>query len=355
MSLHVKVDWQRGDFQLRCAHALPTEGVIALFGRSGCGKTSLLRIIAGLDKVPGAELIFREQIWQRATHFVPPEKRRIGLVFQEHSLLPHLSVQGNLLYGWQRTPAQERRLQPDTVIHMLEIDDLLGRTVNQLSGGQRQRVALGRALLSSPQLLLLDEPMAALDSQSKREILPFLSKLSRDTQVPMLLVTHAPDEVQRLADTVVFMQDGGIREICSMQQAMTRTDSPLFADEGPASVLEGTLGVADEDGLCAFGPAGAQLLVQVAERSAKSRVRIRVQARDVSVALDNPSRISIQNHLEVRISHMHPLENGRVLLSTQLADGQILLVEITQRALQQLGLQAGQTVWALIKSVAIVQ
>jgi molybdate transport system ATP-binding protein len=120
-------------------------------------------------------------------------------------------------------------------------------------------------------------------------------------------------------------------------------------------VLEGTLGVADEDGLCAFGPAGAQLLVQVAERSAKSRVRIRVQARDVSVALDNPSRISIQNHLEVRISHMHPLENGRVLLSTQLADGQILLVEITQRALQQLGLQAGQTVWALIKSVAIVQ
>lgn len=355
MSLQVHANWRRGDFLLQCRHGLPTDGVTALFGRSGCGKTSLLRIIAGLEKVQGAELRFRDQTWQQDKHFVPPEKRRIGLVFQEHSLLPHLSVKGNLLYGWQRTPAAQRRLQPDAVISMLEIEDLLSRSVDQLSGGQRQRVALGRALLSSPQLLLLDEPMAALDSQAKREILPFLSRLARDTDVPMLLVTHAPDEVQRLADTVAFMRNGSIDEICSLQQAMAKPDSPLFADEGPASVLEGELGEVDEHGFCAFGAAGSQLLVQAPEVVNADRSRIRVLARDVSVALDNPSRISIQNHLEVRIRQMHQLENGHVLLSTELRDGQVLLVEITQRAMQQLSLQSGQTVWALIKSVAILQ
>jgi molybdate transport system ATP-binding protein len=355
VSLQVHVRWQRGDFLLHCAHTLPADGVTALFGRSGCGKTSLLRIIAGLDKVAAAQLRFSDKIWQQGKHFVPPEKRRIGLVFQEHSLLPHLSVKGNLLYGWQRTPVAQRRLQPGAVISMLEIDELLCRSVDQLSGGQRQRVALGRALLSSPQLLLLDEPMAALDSQAKREILPFLSRLARDTDVPMLLVTHAPDEVQRLADTVAFMRDGSISEICSLQQAMAKPDSPLFADEGPASVLEGALGEADEHGFCAFGAVGSQLFVQASEATDVDRTRIRVLARDVSVALDNPSRISIQNHLEVRIRHMHQLENGHMLLSTELRDGQVLLVEITQRAMQQLSLQTDQTVWALIKSVAIVQ
>jgi len=354
MSLQVHTNWQRGDFLLQCKHVLPTEGVTALFGRSGCGKTSLLRIIAGLEKVPGAALTFRDQLWQQGKHFVPPEKRRIGLVFQEHSLLPHLSVRGNLLYGWQRTPAAQRRLQPDAVISMLEIEGLLSRSVDQLSGGQRQRVALGRALLSSPQLLLLDEPMAALDSQAKREILPFLARLARDTDVPMLLVTHAPDEVQRLADSVVFMSHGSIDEICSLQQAMAKPDSPLFADEGPASVLEGELAETDEHGLCVFGAAGSQLFVQAPNTRATGKTRIRVLARDVSVALDNPSRISIQNHLEVSILSVHELAQGRILLSTALTDGQTLLIEITQRALQQLEIKIGQTVWALIKSVAIV-
>ncbi len=354
MSLQVQANWQRGSFLLQCDHVLPTDGVTALFGRSGCGKTSLLRIIAGLEKVPGAVLTFRDQLWQQDKLFVPPEKRRIGLVFQEHSLLPHLSVKGNLLYGWQRTPAAQRRLQPDAVINMLEIEALLARSVDQLSGGQRQRVALGRALLSSPQLLLLDEPMAALDSQAKRDILPFLSRLARDTDVPMLLVTHAPDEVQRLADTVVFMSNGRIDETCSLQQAMAKPESPLFADEGPASVLQGEMTGTDEHGLCTFGSAGSQLFVQAPKVRERDRIRIRILARDVSVALDNPSRISIQNHLEVSVVSVHELAQGRVLLGTALADGQPLMIEITRRAMAQLDIKIGQTVWALIKSVAIV-
>jgi len=355
MSLRIQVNWQRGDFGLHCNHILPTEGVTALFGRSGCGKTSLLRVIAGLEQIKGAEVSFRDQAWQQDAQFLPAEKRRIGLVFQEPSLLPHLSVKGNLLYGWQRTPAGQRRLHLDEVVQMLDINDLLVRSVDQLSGGQRQRVALGRALLTSPRLMLLDEPLAALDTEAKREIMPFLSRLSREAGVPMVLITHAPDEVQRLADTVVFMSAGGIDDISPLQQAVTRPDSPLFTDEGPFSVLTGVLGEPDEHGLSTLGTDESKLYVQPGETTGTGKTRIRVLARDVSVALDDPSRISIQNHLQVRIMDVHEPDAQRILLTTQLQDGQTLLIEITRRAFGQLGLQPDQNVWALIKSVAILQ
>lgn len=358
MSLHIDVNWQRGEFRLHCNRTLPTEGVTALFGRSGCGKTSLLRVIAGLERVNGARVSFKDQVWQQDAHFLPAERRRIGLVFQEPSLLPHLSVKGNLLYGWQRTPEAQRRLQLDEVVQMLAIQDLLARSVDQLSGGQRQRVALGRALLASPQLLLLDEPLAALDTEAKREIMPFLSRLSRDAGVPMVLITHAPDEVQRLADTVVFMRSGTIDDVCPLQQAVTRAESPLFTDEGPFSVLSGVLGEPDEHGLCIFGAGESKLYVQAeglptdtARQGAATRIRI--LARDVSVALDDPVRISIQNHLPVTIISVQESAGQGMLLNTQLADGQTLLIEITQRAFGQLGLEPGQRVWALIKSVAL--
>lgn len=358
--LQIKARLRRGDFTLDVDTQWPLTGVTALFGRSGCGKTSLLRIIAGLEKVNASRVSFAGISWQTAELFVPIEKRRVGLVFQEASLLPHLSVTGNLLYGYKRTPEVLRRLQPDTVIRMLGLDNLTDRRVDQLSGGQAQRVALGRALLSSPQLLLLDEPLAALDTQTKREIMPFLSRLSSESKVPIVLITHSPEEVQRLADRVVFIRDGVIDDICDLQQAMAKPDSPLFADEGPASVLLGMLSEPDAQGVCRFGVEQAQLYVQTSPASAGSHApqtttRLRVLARDVSVALDDPSRISIRNHLRVVIQQIHELPDNRLLLSTTLADGQGLLIEITRWSAQQLDLQTGQQVWALIKSVALVQ
>jgi molybdate transport system ATP-binding protein len=241
------------------------------------------------------------------------------------------------------------------VVDMLGLETLLQRDVAQLSGGQRQRVALGRALLSSPQLLLLDEPLAALDTQTKREIMPFLSKLAQQSGVPVVLISHAPDEVQRLADRVVFMHNGAITAIEDLQQALARPDSPLFDDEGPASVLEGELSQPDEHGMRLFGQQHSRLRVQTSAVEEQGRIRLRVLARDVSVALDDPARISIQNHLKVVIRQLHELPGHRLLLSTSLRDGQTLLIEITPWSAQQLDLQPGQEVYALIKSVALIR
>jgi molybdate transport system ATP-binding protein len=354
-NLHIQAQLQLGDFKLQVDTSWPLQGVTALFGRSGCGKTTMLRIISGLEKIKGAQVQFADQCWQSDTAWVPTEQRRIGLVFQEPSLLPHLSVTGNLLYGYKRTPPALRRLQIDAVVTMLGLETLLERGVAQLSGGQRQRVALGRALLSSPQLLLLDEPLAALDTQTKREIMPFLSKLAQESGVPMVLITHAPDEVQRLADRVLFMHEGVITAVDGLQQAMARPDSPLFDDEGPSSVLEGELSLPDEHGMRLFGPEHSRLRVQAGATDEQAHIRLRVLARDVSVALDDPARISIQNHLKVVINHLHELPGNRLLLSTSLRDGQTLLIEITPWSAQQLGLQSGQEVYALIKSVALIR
>ena len=357
--LKIKVSWPRGNFLLDCDVKIPLQGVTALFGRSGCGKSSLLRVIAGLQRVPAAEVHFGNQIWQQSGQFVKPEQRRIGLVFQEHSLLPHLNVEGNLLYGWKRTAPELRRLQSAEVATMLGITDLLGRRIDQLSGGQAQRVALGRALLCSPQLLLLDEPLAALDTQTRREIMPFLSRLAREAGVPVVMITHSPDEVLRLADRVVFMHNGRIEKICSLQQAMARPDSPLFMEEGPSSVLSGAISTADETGVSRFvSTAGSVMLhihdAQKPELESGVTRRLRILARDVSVALDDPSRISIRNHLPVVIEQVTDLAGNRVLLTTRLSDDQVLLIEVTRWSATQLGLRTGLSVWALIKSVALL-
>ncbi|WP_018231516.1 molybdenum ABC transporter ATP-binding protein [Thioalkalivibrio thiocyanodenitrificans] len=355
MSLSVRAHLKWDGFDLDVDMDLPLEGVTSLFGRSGCGKTTLLRIIAGLERVRGADVRFGGRVWQGDRQFVPLHRRRIGLVFQEHSLLPHLTALDNLLYGYRRTPKQHRRLQLEEVAEMLDISALLERPVDRLSGGQQQRVSLGRALLTSPQLLLLDEPLSALDTQTKREIMPFLSRLSGEAGVPIIMVTHAPDEVERLADRVVFMRDGRIERSECLKQALARPDSPLFADEGAVSVLEGILGETGERGLRPFAAGTTQLWVAAADDMRAGRsCRLRILARDVSLALDDPRRISIQNHLPVTIERIDPFRDHRCLVSTRTADGQLLLAEITMRASAQLGLAPGVPVYALVKSVALV-
>lgn len=354
MTLRVRAQWRRDAFELDVDLVLPLDGVTALFGRSGCGKTSLLRVIAGLERVRGAEVVLGERVWQQGRHFVPLHRRRIGLVFQEHSLLPHLSVRDNLLYGYRRTPEAERRLHLDEVTAMLGIGELLDRSIDRLSGGQRQRVSLGRALLTSPQLLLLDEPLSALDTQTKREIMPFLSRLASEAGVPVILISHAPDEVERLADRVVFLRDGRVERVDTLREALARPDSPLFDEEGPVSVLVGTLGPANEHGLKPFGPAAARLWLATSRAPADGSVRVRVLARDVALALDPPGRVSVLNQLAATIERVEPGRDGRVTVVCRLADGQILLAEVTQWSAGTLALRAGAPVFALIKSVALM-
>lgn len=355
-TLAIRARMQRQGFVLDVDMALPLTGVTALFGRSGCGKTTLLRIIAGLDRVAGAEVRFGETLWQAGRHFVPLHRRRIGLVFQEHSLLPHLSVRGNLLYGYKRTPARERRLHLAEVVEMLGIGDLLERGIDRLSGGQRQRVSLGRALLTSPGLLLLDEPLSALDTQTKREIMPFLARLADESGVPVVMVTHAPAEVERLAQRVVFMRDGSIERTESLREALARPDSPLFDDEGAVSVLEGVIGERNEHGLRPFGSDAARLWLSAGDDTPAGLKpqRLRIVARDVALALDDPSRISIRNHLQVRIERIDHCGAGRSLVACRLADGQLLLAEVTPWSVTQHELCPGQLVFALIKSVALM-
>ncbi|MBZ2190414.1 molybdenum ABC transporter ATP-binding protein [Alcanivorax sp. JB21] len=357
--LHIRARLRRADdFELNVDSALPLDGVTALFGRSGCGKTTLLRVIAGLERAQDATVRFAGTSWQQGRRqFVPLHKRRIGLVFQEHSLLPHLSANDNLLYGYRRTPEALRRLHPAEVTAMLGIDDLLERRIDQLSGGQRQRLSLGRALLISPQLLLLDEPLAALDTQTKREIMPFLSRMAAQSGVPIIMVSHAPEEVERLADRVAFMHAGQIERVESLHAALARPDSPLFDDAGAASVLEGRLGEVEADGMRRFGSAGAALWVSgdtAGDAVQPRNTRLRILARDVSLSLDAPHRISIQNHLPVTIERIDPPRHHRTVVACRTADQQLLLAEVTPRAVSQLGLAPGQHVYALIKSVALL-
>ena len=353
MNLAIQTRLSLGAFLLDVDVQLPIQGVTALFGRSGCGKTTLLRVIAGLERARDTHIRFGEEVWQQAGTFVPLPRRRIGLVFQEHSLLPHKTVRGNLEYGYLRTPPALRRLHLPAVVGMLDLAALLKRRVTQLSGGQRQRVALGRALLSSPRLLLLDEPLAALDTQTKREIMPFLVRLSRETGVPMILVTHVPDEVERLADRVAFMRDGRIERVETLQAALARPDSPLFDEEGPVTVLQGRLTEPNEDGLCRFASDGLSLWIPAQPGQASETQRIRILARDVSLALDDPHRISVLNHLPVEIVAIHPGTRGDSLVACRLENGQHLLAQVSSWSARRLGLKPEDKVFALIKTFSL--
>ncbi|WP_328185422.1 molybdenum ABC transporter ATP-binding protein [Marinobacter sp. OP 3.4] len=360
MTLSISVRLHKGDFALVVDGSLPTEGITALYGRSGCGKTTLLRVIAGLERLRRGQVRFQDQQWQSGRKGVPLSNRRLGLVFQESSLLPHLSVGANLLYGYRRTPKDQRRLHPETIRALLDLDGLLEQPVHTLSGGQRQRVALGRALLTSPQLMLLDEPLSALDADAKREILPFLADLPATTGVPILLVTHSAQEVEQLADHVAFMVNGRLERIETLRETLARPDSPLFSDEGPASVLRGRL-TSLPDGEWQFVTEGGEgrpsIAFQVSGYSSHqtSLHRLRILASDVSLATEEPAGISIRNQMPVRIERMDKTDEHRCTITCRLADGQVLLSRITQTSANELALETGQTVYALVKSAVLME
>ena len=353
-NLHLK----KGNFELHSgAFAFPAQGVSVLFGRSGSGKSTLLRAMAGLDKDTRGTLTFKGETWQDQAWRLPSTQRNIGFVFQDAALFPHLSVRGNLAYAAQRAPAATAQSAIESIASVarrMAVAALLDQAVTTLSGGERQRVAIARALLSQPRLLCMDEPLSALDWAARAELLVLIDALAKETGIPVLFITHSPLEVERLADRVIFMTDGRIDRIESLREALARPDSPLFDEEGPVSVLQGSLGACDEHGLTGFGNDAVRLRLSLAPGARPSASRLRILARDVSLATVQPQGLSILNQLPITIAALHPSSQGRVTVACRLADGQQLLAEITAYSCQALALAPGLQAFALVKSVALM-
>ena len=341
-----------GEFRLDAEFSAPARGVTALFGASGSGKTTLLRLVAGLARAPG-RLRVDGEVWQDERHFLPTHRRALGYVFQEPSLFPHLSVQANLDYGWKRVPPAERTVRHADVVGWLGLESLLARRPHELSGGQRQRVAIGRALLSSPRLLLMDEPLAALDANARAEILPYLERLHRELDLPILYVTHALDEVARLADHLLLIEAGRIVFQGPLTEGLTRLDLPLAHRDLAATVIDATVAAHDAE-LQLTRVSRGHLSLELAglHGTPGEPLRVRVAARDVSLARVRPQQTSILNLLPARVVELADDAPGQVLVKLALEDV-ALLARITRKSARLLELQPGTEVVAQVKSVAV--
>jgi molybdate transport system ATP-binding protein len=354
--LRVRLRVDRGAFQLDVDLDLPLHGISALFGHSGSGKTTVLRAIAGLERAPGGVVALGDEVWQDDARgvFVPVHRRAIGYVFQEASLFPHLSVRANLEFGRKRVPVHERRFALEPVTALLGIENLLERRPYGLSGGERQRVAIARALLASPRLLLMDEPLAALDLRRKLEILPYLERMHGELAIPIVYVSHAPDEVARLADHLVLLDDGKAVASGPLSETLARVDlPPSFADDAGV-VLDTILAGHEEDALSRLEFAGGALFVGRRREAVGTRLRCRIHARDVSLALDRPQGTSIVNRLPAVVTAVSATDTpGHVLVQLRMGESP-LLARITERSRRELGIAPGLRLWVQIKGVALL-
>ena len=346
---------QRGTFRLEARFAAPTPGVVALFGPSGAGKSTLIGAIAGLVPARGT-LRLDGTTWLDSAHGtdVPAERRGVGTVFQDTRLFPHLSVAGNLAYGERRAPPGERYVAREEIVALLGLAPLLHRRVHQLSGGERQRVALARALLAQPRLLLLDEPLAAIDVSRRDEVLPYLESLRDRYAIPMLYVSHQYEEVLRLATYVVLIADG--RVLASGTPAALSLDPalrPVAGSEAVGAVLDVEVGEVDTaTGLASVAVGAGRLRLSVAGTQAGNRLRLHVLARDVILATEPPHALSVRNALEGRIAEL--VDEGRdATLAVVDLDGARLLARVTREAVVELRLQPGRRVWALVKAASL--
>lgn len=347
---------QRDSFALNAEFSAPAAGVIALFGPSGSGKTTLLRCIAGLERAQGS-LHVNGETWQDEKTFMPVHRRPLGYVFQEASLFPHLSVRANLEYGYKRIAPAERRVQLEQVVEWMGLRHLIARgDVASLSGGERQRVAIGRALLTSPRILLMDEPLSALDTNSKQEILPYLERLHRELNIPVLYVSHAMEEVARLADHLVLMEKGRVIASGTLHETLARLDLPTAHFDDAGTVIEAVVAQQDEAyHLSRVDFAGAHLWVSKVDLPFGTRIRARVLARDVSIATQVPQGSSINNILNARIDELCDEGPDKVIVRMRVGDSNTLLARITRRSRDHLGLQVRMNVCAQVKSVALKQ
>jgi molybdate transport system ATP-binding protein len=341
-------------FAFDVAFSAPPTGVTALFGPSGCGKSTVLAAIAGLLRPDRGRITVGETVLLDTAQGIslPPERRRCGVVFQDARLFPHLSVAANLRYGMRRAPPDAEGPSFDEVVAMLGIGALLARRPGGLSGGERQRVGLGRALLSRPRLLLMDEPLAALDAARRAEVLPFLARLRDASRLPIFYVTHAMDEVDTLADHLVLLDAGRVLAAGPIEALSARLDLPLAARRDAGALLACTVAESDPVSLTRLAFDGGTLLAAMRPGPPGTRLRIRVRARDVAVALRRPEEISTRNIVQARLAEIRPAAAGAQEVYLRLAIGpSAMLARVTQESVQRLALRPGMEVWALIKAV----
>lgn len=344
----------RGDFRLDVSLTIPSTGITAIFGPSGCGKTTLLRAIAGLEPDPGGRFRINDDIWQADGRSVPTHRRPVGYVFQESSLFPHLSVLGNLEYGLKRTANDKRRVSLDDITRLLDIEHLLERQSQSLSGGERQRVAIARALLTSPRLLLMDEPLASLDHDAKRDILPYLEKLHDRLAMPVVYVSHAVEEVARIADHLVLMTQGRIRASGPIRELLTRLDVARDQGSDAEAIIEATVDAHDDRyHLTRLAFAGGFFNVVRNQLEVGHRARLRILARDVSITLARQTQTSILNIFAAVVDDSIEINRAQLLVRLDVG-GSPLLAGITRKSADLLGIQPGRHVYVQIKAVALV-
>jgi molybdate transport system ATP-binding protein len=353
-----------GGFTLAAAFEVPMRGVTALFGPSGCGKTTILRAIAGLHRLEGHFSIAGD-VWQddREGRFLRPHKRPIGYVFQEASLFPHLSVRGNLRYGLRRAHRDsdgQHAIKEDDIVEMLGIGHLLERFPEGLSGGERQRVALGRALLTRPRLLLMDEPLSALDRLTKEEILPYFERLHERMSIPMIYVSHDIGEVERLADRLVLLKAGSVLACGPLAELEADPALPLIRAPDAAVTLEGRIAARDEVyALTSIEVPGGTLAVSGLHGEAGCIRRLRVKASDVSFCLRPPAETTILNVMPARIVSIAAYDRDAAQIDVVAAlgaggGGARIVGRITRKSLDSLGLEPGKAVYAQIKGAALI-
>ena len=351
--LEIILPIRKGNFALNLDLRLPLDGITAIFGPSGSGKTSLLRAIAGLDRHQGGKISFASQVWQDDRDFTAVHKRGLGYVFQEDNLFSHLNVRENLHYGTRRAGTEPAALEH--IIAMLQLQNLLEHKPWQLSGGERQKVAIARALAIKPQLLLMDEPLAALDQTFKQEFLPALKSLVNELRLPMLYVSHASDEVAQLADNLVLLDKSGSASYGQVAKMLTDPHLVLAHRQEAEAIISAEVSAYDtEYAMLTLEFSGQKIFVSGRQMLAGTQVRLRILAQDISLTLSSQQGTSILNIFNVTIKEIFPFSTAHDTVLLDLA-GTPLLARITRKSRDLLGLKPGQEVFAQIKSVAIAQ
>jgi len=353
--LEVDIEHRLGAFELDI-HFRSGRGLTALLGRSGAGKTSVVNVIAGLVRPERGRIVVDGSVLIDTARGIrtPAHRRRVGYVFQEDRLFPHLTVRQNLLFGRWFAPGPAPAARLDDVVDLLGIGTLLDRRPGRLSGGEKQRVAIGRALLASPRLLLMDEPLASLDARRKDEIFPYIERLRDQAGVPIVYVSHAVGEVTRLANTIVLITDGRVRAVGPLQEVMGRAELyPMAGRFEAGAVLAARVAAHDARwGLTELAGAFGKLTVPRLPAPVGAALRVRIRARDVILAATPPTGISALNVLAGRVEAVVPIEEAALEVQLRLGNER-LLARVTRRSGATLGLVPGREIFAVIKTVAI--
>ena len=351
--IECKIKVQLESFMLDANFSIPDRGITVVFGPSGSGKTTLLRAIAGLEKSDEGFLKIGDSVWQKGEDFLATHKRQIGYVFQDAALFDHLDVKGNLNFVIKRAIGLKEDFI-ESIHNLLEIKTLLNRKTTQLSGGEKQRVAIARALLTNPKILLLDEPLSALDLKRKNEILPYLDSIHNDLEIPILYVTHSQDEMSRLADHLLLIEDGNIVGSGPVNDILTRFDMPLSHGGDAVSIIEAEVLKRDSEfNLMHLDFLGGQFIVPDNSFPVQTKVRIRVVARDVSLTKSKQVDTSILNIFPAMVQEIVNEGEAQVMVRLQIKET-ILLACITRKSSYKLRLEKGSEVFVQVKSVAIL-